>query len=785
MTVAAISDWLDRLEGVRKAGNGYRARCPAHEDRNPSLSISLGDTGQVVVYCHRGCSFAEIRDALGIGTTEMARAPAPAPTAPPAPRPLPSGPNVTVYPYTDESGVETFAVVRRDTARGKSISQWRPEGGGWIPSGPGTSRPLYRLPSLIGSTDRVVIVEGEKCVEAVRHAWPAVTVTTWAGGTKAWQRTDYEPLRGRYVSLVADDDQVGHDVMLDLATHLDSLDCQVMLALPEFGVGDIADWLAEDVQKAADLIASLLQPYQTISVAQDDDAFVSENEFYNVLGLDGTSIALRLVKESQVDFYTPRIIQDATTLGGIAPNRFWAGNMDLQLGSLTKKEAQWVGQRIIEEARRRGQYDRFTTTGRGAAVISGGAQNGAVVYHLGDRLLVNGREESLEYAGKVWMAEPRIDLAPPSSPEQMRAIAEAVMRYRWTSPDDGRRILGWIVASIVGGALEWRPHIMLSAPASTGKSWLLKYVIEALMGRSDQGGLLHKIADATPAAIARMTANGSLPIAIDEAEPSNSWVMELLTQLRIASGAEGMRVRADTNNSNRVVAQTPRFCALLSSTATPLLSSANASRLSMVRLGAEVSDWPTVRNTITSAMVSAPGVRTRIIGQAPAIVSESKRISEALQDTGMDTREAQATAALTAGWQAWGLDTQQVNAAIQGSGLPDAGEALLTILALRVRLGHGERSLVSVLQAGANAGVVADLYGLKLDDAGLALAPRHRGLRQELARTDLEGVDLVRLLEQLPGVVRSGPLRFGEIRARALIFPWETLEGLGIDLAAD
>ena len=64
MTVATVSDWLDRLEGVRKAGNGYKARCPAHDDRNPSLSVAEGDGGKVLVTCFAGCTFEAIRDAL-------------------------------------------------------------------------------------------------------------------------------------------------------------------------------------------------------------------------------------------------------------------------------------------------------------------------------------------------------------------------------------------------------------------------------------------------------------------------------------------------------------------------------------------------------------------------------------------------------------------------------------------------------------------------------------------------------------------------------------------------
>jgi putative DNA primase/helicase len=41
--------------GGRKAGGGWTARCPAHDDRTPSLSIPDADDGKVLVRCHAGC----------------------------------------------------------------------------------------------------------------------------------------------------------------------------------------------------------------------------------------------------------------------------------------------------------------------------------------------------------------------------------------------------------------------------------------------------------------------------------------------------------------------------------------------------------------------------------------------------------------------------------------------------------------------------------------------------------------------------------------------------------
>jgi len=50
--------------GGRKAGQGWTARCPAHDDRKPSLSISEGDDGKVLVRCHAGCDQERVIAAL-------------------------------------------------------------------------------------------------------------------------------------------------------------------------------------------------------------------------------------------------------------------------------------------------------------------------------------------------------------------------------------------------------------------------------------------------------------------------------------------------------------------------------------------------------------------------------------------------------------------------------------------------------------------------------------------------------------------------------------------------
>lgn len=55
----------------RKAGRGWLAPCPAHDDRRPSLSLADGNDGRLLARCHAGCDWPTILDALrGLGLVE-------------------------------------------------------------------------------------------------------------------------------------------------------------------------------------------------------------------------------------------------------------------------------------------------------------------------------------------------------------------------------------------------------------------------------------------------------------------------------------------------------------------------------------------------------------------------------------------------------------------------------------------------------------------------------------------------------------------------------------------
>ena len=62
---------LTRLDGVRSRGTGkWSARCPGHEDKSPSLSITEGDKG-LLLKCWAGCELTAITRKLGVEIKDL------------------------------------------------------------------------------------------------------------------------------------------------------------------------------------------------------------------------------------------------------------------------------------------------------------------------------------------------------------------------------------------------------------------------------------------------------------------------------------------------------------------------------------------------------------------------------------------------------------------------------------------------------------------------------------------------------------------------------------------
>jgi hypothetical protein len=210
----------------------WQSKCPAHADRNPSLSISVGADDRTLLTCHAGCSTDEILTALGLQARDLF-----------VEQPSTNGNRAAVneYVYSDATGGVVMKVIRRP---GKKFSQCRPDGkGGWVWNLNGVNRVLYRLPEVIAAVaagQTIYVVEGEKDVEALRVK---VNATCNPGGAGKWLPAYSKSLTGADVVVIADRDEPGRKHAQAVAESLDGIAERVTVLEPPDPHKDVSDLL--------------------------------------------------------------------------------------------------------------------------------------------------------------------------------------------------------------------------------------------------------------------------------------------------------------------------------------------------------------------------------------------------------------------------------------------------------------------------------------------------------------------------------------------------------------
>jgi len=228
---------LSKLDRVKKCAKGYIAGCPAHEDKMPSLSVSTGKDGRVLLHCHAGCQTSDILSALGLEPKDLFLDNENKPKNEP----------LTTYDYRDANGKLLYQVCRFPNKR---FVQRRSDGrGGWLYNLNGVQRVPYSLPAVIEAINAgeiIYIVEGEK--DADRLAALGLTTTTNSGGAGKWTDNLSAHFKDANVVILPDNDKPGKDHAKVVAQSLDGVAASVKIpelaGLPE--KGDVSDWLSAE-----------------------------------------------------------------------------------------------------------------------------------------------------------------------------------------------------------------------------------------------------------------------------------------------------------------------------------------------------------------------------------------------------------------------------------------------------------------------------------------------------------------------------------------------------------
>uniref|UniRef100_UPI003F49830F DUF927 domain-containing protein n=1 Tax=Actinoplanes sp. CA-084688 TaxID=3239901 RepID=UPI003F49830F len=264
------------------------ARCPAHEDHRPSLSVDWRDAsdrgGATFVCCQTGCPADAVVSALGLSLAELfdswdprplvgdvraaqpmqnSAKPARQKPAPAAPRPRRGWPKAgtldAVYRYT-RAGVLVGEVGRFTNADGKTFRWRRPVAdrpGFWLFEKP-ADVPLYRqdeIAAAVAAAAPVYLVEGEKDADAAAAA--GATAVSKANGAckrpEEWHPEWTAALAGAHVIVVADRDEAGyrHAAIAAAALTGTVAGVDVVRTPIEQDKADLADHLAAGLPLAA------------------------------------------------------------------------------------------------------------------------------------------------------------------------------------------------------------------------------------------------------------------------------------------------------------------------------------------------------------------------------------------------------------------------------------------------------------------------------------------------------------------------------------------------------
>lgn len=234
-----IANYYGQGKQIKSDIDSWLTVCPSHDDSTPSLHISVTD--RLLVKCHAGCSQQSVINQLKADGmwVQMKSEGAPKPKNNiniPAHR-MPEFDQVmigrekptSIYSYVTEDNEPAFWVLRLDRPGKKKVvvpysSVHYDDGDRFEIALNCTVRPIYRLNEITANPDvEILIVEGEKTVEAAQQIFPEFLVTTWSGGTGGVKKSVWNVLKDRKITLWPDNDLQGIRAMNEIAAMINGV----------------------------------------------------------------------------------------------------------------------------------------------------------------------------------------------------------------------------------------------------------------------------------------------------------------------------------------------------------------------------------------------------------------------------------------------------------------------------------------------------------------------------------------------------------------------------------
>lgn len=282
----------------------------------------------------------------------------------------------------------------------------------------------------------------------------------------------------------------------------------------------------------------------------------------------------------QVQEFSPSELGTQMGLSRIQPTEYWESLYPGDRGGTRWGDA---GSDIMQKCHDVGIFKADSIRGPGAWT-----DQGRPLFHCGDKIFMNGKYFDLnksfkskfmyEYSEKTAQMD-----ADPLTNEEAAAFVEALGHASWKKEESGSILAAWMALAPISGALDWRPHLWLTGPAGTGKSWLMEHVCNKIL----HGYATFAQGQTTEAGLRQNQRSSSLPIIFDEFETNDehsSQRVRMILELARQASSDSSAVVFKGTSSGDPLQFRPRFSMLVSSVRVNLIHEEDASRFTLLEL---------------------------------------------------------------------------------------------------------------------------------------------------------------------------------------------------------
>ena len=317
----------------------------------------------------------------------------------------------------------------------------------------------------------------------------------------------------------------------------------------------------------------------------------------------------------------------------LAPLNWW--EQMFPGSSKTRVDVDAATQFLIFHSHQVGTFKEKFIRGRGAWV-----DEGKFVIHTGDILLVDGQVTPLKAFRSRYVYEigERLGFGttqqlPASDAYELINKAKWLM---WEREINAYLLAGWCVIAPFCGILQWRPHIWVTGPAGSGKSWVMDNIVKKLLGDT----ALVVQGKTTEAGVRGLLQNDARAVLFDESDVDNNndkeRVQNVLALARSSSYHDGGLIGKGTQTGGGRT-YTMRSCFAFSSIGVQLNQQSDRSRFTILGLVSfegqrTKEDFLNFENEWTKLVTDeyVKGLQSRTMNLLPTILNNSRTFADAV-----------------------------------------------------------------------------------------------------------------------------------------------------------